>query len=59
MTEENNFPPPAATRVEPKVIERRVVEKRGAGLFRQFLLFLAGLLIGANGVYYTVVPMPY
>ena len=32
MTEENNFPPPAATRVEPKVIERRVVEKRGAGL---------------------------
>ena len=42
----------AASEIQPKVIERRVVEKRGAGLFRQFLLFLAGLLVGANGVYY-------
>lgn len=42
----------ATAEVTPKVIERRVVEKRGAGLFRQFLLFIAGLLIGANGVYY-------
>ena len=50
MSEENNTTP--ATEVPPKVIERRVIEKRGAGLFRQFLLFLAGLLIGANGVYY-------
>ena len=50
MSEENKTPP--TTEIQPKVIERRVVEKRGAGLFRQFLLFLAGLLIGANGVYY-------
>lgn len=50
MSEENNTPP--ATEAAPKVVERRVVEKRGAGLFRQFLLFLAGLLVGANGVYY-------
>lgn len=50
MNEENSTTP--ATEVEPKVIERRVIETRGAGLFRQFLLFLAGLLIGANGVYY-------
>ncbi len=50
MSEETTTTP--ATEVTPKVIERRVVEKRGAGLFRQFLLFIAGLLIGANGVYY-------
>ena len=42
---------PAAD-AEPKIVERRVIEKRGAGLFRQFLLFIAGLLVGANGVYY-------
>ena len=51
MSEENRSPPvPEAP--EPRVIERRVVERRGAGLFRQFLLFLVGLLVGANGVYY-------
>ncbi len=50
MSEENTTT--TSTEIEPKVIERRVIEKRGAGLFRQFLLFLAGLLIGANGVYY-------
>ena len=41
-------PPPA----EPRVVERRIVERRGAGVFRQFLLFVAGLLVGANGVYF-------
>ena len=50
MSEENQ--PTPVVEEQPKVIERRVIEKRGAGLFRQFLLFLAGLLIGANGVYY-------
>ena len=50
MSEETRTQPTAGT--EPRVVERRVVEKRGAGLFRQFLLFLAGLLVGANGVYY-------
>lgn len=43
-----------ARATEPRVVERRVIERRGAGLFRQFLLFLAGLLIGANGVYYWI-----
>lgn len=51
MSEENRSPP-APEAPEPRVIERRVVERRGAGLFRQFLLFLVGLLVGANGVYY-------
>ena len=53
MTEENTAAsPPVPAETEPKVIERRVIDKRGAGLFRQFLLFVAGLLVGANGVYY-------
>ena len=55
MSEENRSetpitPEPVAS--ETRVIERRVVERRGAGVIRQFLLFLAGLLVGANGVYY-------
>lgn len=53
MSEENRSPPAPGT-PEPQVIERRVVERRGAGLFRQFLLFLVGLLVGANGVYYWI-----
>lgn len=47
--------PPSTATVEPappQAVEKRVVEYRGAGLFRQFLLFLAGLLVGANGVYF-------
>ena len=50
MSEEPRTQP--AADAEPKIVERRVIEKRGAGLFRQFLLFIAGLLVGANGVYY-------
>ena len=45
-------PAPRPDAVATQVVERRVIERRGAGVFRQFLLFLAGLLIGANGVYY-------
>ena len=48
MSEENTVVIPPERGAEPKV----VVQKRGAGLFRQFLLFLLGLLVGANGVYY-------
>lgn len=55
MSEENRIETPHAQDpavVETRVVERRVVERRGAGVIRQFLLFLAGLLVGANGVYY-------
>ncbi|MDO5611128.1 MAG: M23 family metallopeptidase [Pseudomonadota bacterium] len=52
MSEPIPPPTPNVEPASPQVVEKRVVEYRGAGVFRQFLLFIAGLLVGANGVYF-------
>ncbi len=52
MSEPIPPPTPSVEPAPPQVVEKRVVEYRGAGVFRQFLLFIAGLLVGANGMYF-------